>query len=296
MTEAALSLAVGDEYVSFPKLGLKFNLQSNFHMGSLNIYWYGVIICLGMILCMILGLRFCEKYGLDREKILDYILAAIPSAIVGARLYYVAFSWDDYKDSPVKIFEIWKGGLAIYGGIIGAVLAIYIMSRFKKDKFLHLLDFAMPYIMLGQAIGRWGNFINQEAYGGATTWALGMTGSRIAAEMGADVLVHPTFLYESLWCFIGFAFLVIFRLRFQKAFGEITSLYMCVYGAERAIVEGLRTDSLMIEIGSASIRVSQILSVVLVAVGIALFVDSRLRGIKSGDNLIWQFYKIEKKH
>lgn len=270
-----------EEYVSFPKLGLEFNTDRSFSVFGLEIHWYGVIICIGMLLCIILGLRFCKKYKLNSEQILDYVICAVPSAIVGARLYYVIFSWDSYKDSPIDIFKIWNGGLAIYGGIIGAVLAIFIVSRIKKDNFLHLLDFGIPYIMLGQAIGRWGNFINQEAYGGATDLFWGMTGSIIERDMGEGVLVHPTFLYESLWCFAGFAFLVYFRLKKQKAYGEITALYMCIYGIERAFVEQLRMDSLMISIGSAEFRVSQLLSLALVVVGIALFIDSRKRGTRT---------------
>ena len=266
------------EYISFPKLGIKFNIQESFQVFVLTVRWYGFIICLGMILCMILGIRFCKRYDLNSDKILDYVLFALPSAIIGARIYYVIFRWDYYSANPGEIVKIWHGGLAIYGGIIAAALAIFITARIKKDKFLHILDFAMPYIMLGQAIGRWGNFVNQEAYGSATTWALGMTGSKIEQEVGYGVLVHPTFLYESVWCLIGFAILVIFRKRFQKSYGEVTALYMCLYGAERAVVESLRTDSLMITLGSTELRVSQILSVMLVFVGIALFIDSRRRG------------------
>lgn len=274
-----LAEAGSENSVSFPKLGIKINIQESFQVFGLTVRWYGVIICCGMILCMILGLRFCRRYNLDSDKVLDYVLFAIPAAIVGARLYYVLFRLDYYKEHPGEIVMIWRGGLAIYGGIIAAAITIFIVSRVKKDRFLHILDFAMPYIMLGQAIGRWGNFVNQEAYGSETSWVLGMTGTRIEQEVGSGVLVHPTFLYESVWCLIGFAVLVIFRKRFQKAYGEVTALYMCLYGAERAIVESLRTDSLMITLGKTDLRVSQILSIVLVFVGIALLIDSRRRGV-----------------
>ena len=242
-----------------------------------------------MILCVFLGLRFSERYLMNKEQIIDYVLCAVPSAIVGARLYYVIFSWRDYKDNFWEIFAIWNGGLAIYGGIIGALIAIFIMSRVKKDKFLHLIDFAMPYIMLGQAIGRWGNFINQEAFGGNTDLPWGMISSETTEYLtwfvanggeGVDpaLPVHPTFLYESLICFAGFAFLVTYRYRWQKNYGEVTALYMCIYGTARALIEGLRTDSLMVHVGSASIRVSQILSMALIVLGIALFIDSRIKG------------------
>ncbi len=193
------------------------------------------------------------------------------------------FRFSYYAEDPLSIFNIREGGLAIYGGIIATAIALFIATKVKKKSFLHILDFALPYIMLGQAIGRWGNFVNQEAYGRETTWLFGMTGNLIAREMGEGVLVHPTFLYESLWCLLGFIFLAVYRSKWQTKVGEMTALYMIVYGAERAVVEGLRTDSLMLNIGSASIRVSQWLSVVLVVLGIALFIDVKLRGKKLQD-------------
>lgn len=260
-------------FISFPKLGITLNISQGFSIGNFEIRWYGVIICAAIIINILLGTRFCKKYGLDPDKILDYILVAVPSAIIGARIYYVIFSWDTYKDDIKSVFAIWEGGLAIYGGIIGAFLAVFIMAKIRKDSFIHLVDFAMPYIILGQAIGRWGNFTNQEAFGGPTTSIFGMTGSIIGKTP-----VHPTFLYESVWCFIVFAFLVFYRYRLQKNFGEVTALYMVLYGIERAFVELLRTDSLMIKIGSLDLRVSHCLSAVLVIVGIAFFIDSRLKG------------------
>lgn len=251
---------------------------------SFSLKWYGVLICLGYILCAVLGLRACEKYGVDKDDLIDYILISIPAAVIGARLYYVIFQWDYYSQHPSDIIKVWEGGLAIYGGVIMVTLALILLtylknkSRAKKalksgEEFtklnpLTIIDFAIPYIALGQAIGRWGNFFNQEAYGAATSpdYFLGMTGSRIAREMG-DNLVHPTFLYESIWCFIAFAIMMIIRKKFRKS-GEMTCWYCILYGAERAFVEGLRTDSLYI--GSTNIRVSQVLSAVLVVVGIAL--------------------------
>ena len=280
-----LATATEDNFVSFPNLGLKFEHMSRtvFRIGSFELHWYGLIICLGMILCVVLGFRFAKKYAVKTDDMLDYLIVSIPAAIVGARIYYVLFQLDYYKDNPAKMFAIWEGGLAIYGGIIATAIALFIATKVKKKSFLHILDFALPYIMLGQAIGRWGNFVNQEAYGRETTWLFGMTGNLIAREMGEGVLVHPTFLYESLWCLLGFIFLAVYRSKWQTKVGEMTALYMIVYGAERAVVEGLRTDSLMLNIGSASIRVSQWLSVVLVVLGIALFIDVKLRGKKLQD-------------
>ena len=253
-----------EEYIAFPNLGLKFNVGRGIQItDSYSIKWYGIIICLAFVLCVILGLRSCEKRGLKKDDLMDYILITVPSAIIGARLYFVIFyPGDTYKENPLKIFEIWNGGLAIYGGIIGAILAVFIVSRVKKHNAVFLFDFMLPYICLGQAIGRWGNFFNQEAYGGTTTLPWGMTGDLISAEFG-DSLVHPTFLYESLWCFIAFAIM--------------TALYFVLYGAERAVIEGMRTDSLML----GSVRVSQLLSAILCVAGIFLLIFLQVRKKKA---------------
>ncbi|MBQ7444828.1 MAG: prolipoprotein diacylglyceryl transferase [Clostridia bacterium] len=271
------------DYVSFPNIGIKIDpLISSFKIGPFTIHMYGIVICLGMVLCLVLGMRRAESYGISRNDLMDYFIWALPISIVGARLYYVIFSLDYYSKNPWEIIKIWNGGLAIYGAVIAIVIVAVVATKVKKRSLLHLLDFAMPYIMLGQGIGRWGNFFNQEAYGSETNTIFGMTGNVISKTMG-DKLVHPTFLYESVWCILGFVFIVIYRKKFQKKVGEITALYMIVYGAERALVEGLRTDSLMLKIGSVDIRVSQWLSVALVVLGIALFIDAKVRGKKLTD-------------
>ncbi len=278
-------LCQSTDYVEFPNLfgGLKFHVSEEaFNIFGFSVRWYGLIIGIGLLLCAFLGMQACRKYDLKQDDLLDYLLIALPSAIVGARLYYVAFNFGEFKGDFKKLFDIRSGGLAVYGGIIAAMLAVFVMSRFKKHSFLKLADFAAPYIFLGQAIGRWGNFFNQEAYGGATNLPWGMTGNQIAVEnivyrgWRGDTLVHPTFLYESLWCLAGFAVVLWYRRsKYKKAGGECACLYMIIYGIERAFVEGLRTDSLMI--GSTGIRVSQVLSVILVTAGIALFIVLRLR-------------------
>ncbi len=266
---AALLAGNTEQFIAFPNLGIRLNnLSKYFKIGNFEIHWYGVIICTGLILCMVLAMLRSKSYGIKRDDLLDYILAGIPISIVCARIYYVIFSWGYYSKHPGDIFKIWNGGIAIYGSVIGMVLVALIGTKIKKRSFLHLLDFAMPYIILGQAIGRWGNFINQEAYGSQTNWLFAMTGSEIEGS------VHPTFLYESVWCFIGFAFMVIYRKKLQKYIGEVTALYMMIYGFERAIVEGLRTDSLMI---GSHFRVSQWLSVVIVGAGVALFIVAKKR-------------------
>lgn len=278
-------IMTGESWISFPNLlpntGLKFNIDSTaFTIGSFEVKWYGIMLCLGILACLILGMTTCKKYDIKQDDVLDYVLFALPSAIVGARLYYVIFNFSLYKNDLSSIFDVRSGGLAIYGGIIGAVIALICVSLYKKHKFLKIIDFGIIFIPLGQAIGRWGNFFNQEAYGSVTKMPWGMTGSVIekevvAAGYDAGSLVHPTFLYESLWCFALFAFLFVYSRKWKKSHGECLALYMIFYGIERAIVEGLRTDSLYI--GNTDIRVSQLLSVVLVIFGITFFIDSRRR-------------------
>ena len=256
-----------DYYVEFPKLGWKFFMDPEIHITStFSIRWYGVLICFAFILCIVLGLLSCKKNGIESNDLLDYILVTIPSAIIGARLYYVAFTWEYYSAHPAEIVQIWNGGLAIYGGIIGAAIGLIIMSKVKKQPALKIIDFIIPYVALGQGIGRWGNFINQEAYGGATDLPWGMTGSVIQQEFGST-LVHPTFFYESMWCFITFAVLMILRGKLKKH-GQSLCVYCIMYGTERAFVEGLRTDSLY----WGSVRVSQALSIILIVLAVAALI------------------------
>ena len=257
-----------EHYIEFPNLGWKFEVSPVAWQITENfsIKWYGIIICAALLLCVFLGFRACEKYCMSKDNLMDFILITVPSAIVGARLYFVIFSWDTYKDDFWSIFAIQKGGLAIYGGIIGAIIAVTIVSKIKKIKTMKVIDFMLPYICLGQAIGRWGNFFNQEAHGGVTDLPWGMTGNLIAYEF-EDSLVHPTFLYESLWCFAAFAILMILRKRLTIP-GQMTSMYFILYGIERSFVEGLRTDSLM----WGPVRVSQILSVLLLLLGVGLMI------------------------
>ena len=273
-------------FVEFPNLfknhGLKLNINDvAFKIGSFEVRWYGLLISFVVLLSIFLGMRSCRKYNIEPNDLLDYLIFALPAAIIGLRVYYVAFNFSQYKDNLLSVFYFWEGGLAIYGGIIGAVIAVFIVSKVKKQKFLHIVDFLIGYVALGQAVGRWGNFFNQEAFGGPTTLPWGMTGDKIALfvrSQGWDIgtLVHPTFLYESLWCFIVFATIMLYRRsKFYRSDGECLALYMILYGFERMLVEGLRTDSLYI--GKTGIRVSQLLSAILVIVGIALFIDLKVR-------------------
>ncbi len=224
---------------------------------GLTFHWYGVIIAFGMALAVALACARERRLGLPRDTALDLALIGIPAAIVCARIYYVIFSWKEYAENPVRALYIWEGGMAIYGGIIGGVLAGFLYARRKGLPFLRLADLAAPSIALGQAVGRWGNFVNQEAYGAVATQAWQQR-FPISVFIQADGQWHfATFFYESAWCFIIVAALLIAerRHRFRRD-GEIFRAYVFLYAIERALVEGLRTDSLYL----GPFRVSQLLS------------------------------------
>ena len=241
---------------------------------GLTFHWYGVIIAIGMALAVALARAREKRLGLPRDTALDLALIGIPAAIVCARLYYVAFSWHEYAANPIRALYIWEGGMAIYGGIIGGVLAGYFYARRKKLPFLRLADLAAPSIALGQAIGRWGNFVNQEAYGAVATQAWQQR-FPISVFINADGQWHfATFFYESAWCLAIVAMLLIAeRHRLFRRDGDIFRAYVFLYAIERALVEGLRTDSLYL----GPFRVSQLLSLaaVLTCAAIALAVEAR---------------------
>lgn len=261
--------------VSFPHLGI--NLQINnvaFSIGDYHIYWYGIIIGIGFILAFIYALANLKRFKIPSDKFLDCVIVGLITAIIGARLYYVFFSWDFYISHPEKIFAIHDGGLAIYGGIIGALLGGCIVAKILKLNIHAILDVAALGFLIGQGIGRWGNFVNQEAFGTETDLPWGMM-----SENTGGVTVHPCFLYESLWCLLGFILLHIFSKKFRKYDGQIFLLYLVWYGFERMIVEGLRTDSLYTPF--LNLRVSQILSAVVMIVGIVLLIVFRKKNTLS---------------
>ena len=251
---------------------------------EVSIKFYGVIIAFGFLLAVLFGGRMAYKWKLDLNKMLDILLFGTIGGIVGARLYYVAFEWDYYSRHLSEIPQIWEGGLAIYGGLIGGILAAFLVCRHNGLNFLKLLDLAGMSFLIGQGIGRWGNYANQEAFGTNTTMPWGMTSDKVAryisshqsefAEKGitmdASVPVHPTFLYESLWCIASFIIIYIICKKAYKFSGQLILCYGILYGAERAVVEGLRTDSLYI--GTTSLRVSQVLSMVLVFICAAILI------------------------
>lgn len=241
-------------------------------LGPLEIRWYAICILLGLVLAVYLTTREAPRKKILPDDVLDFILLAFPLAIIGARLYYVAFSWSDYKDDFLSIFAIWNGGIAIYGGLLTGAVVLYFFTRHRFINTLDFLDIVAPSVMLAQAIGRWGNFFNQEAYGKAVE-SLNYLPGFIRNQMYIDgAYRQPTFLFESLWNLLGFALICVLRRRPRLLKqGEITAFYLIWYGCGRLLIEGLRTDSLMF----LGIRVSQWLSGVLILIGIAMVVVRR---------------------
>lgn len=233
-------------------------------IAGFEIHWYGILIALGAMLALFISYRRAPKHGIASEDVLDLSLGMIPIGIIGARLYYVAFSWDYYKLYPAEIINIRGGGLAIHGGLIFGLVTAYIMCRYKKISFVEMADLVLPTVALAQAIGRWGNFFNGEAHGIETNvpWAIIVDGQR----------VHSTFLYESIWCLVIFA--VLSFMYSNRAFpGQIACMYGLLYAPERFFVEGLRTDSLMIGI----LRQAQVISIVIFVVSLLLYIYLRRR-------------------
>lgn len=255
-----------------------------------DIYWYGIIIALGFMLAIIYGIKNASRFNVDTDKMLDVIIVTTPVSILCARTYYVIF--DGVKLNSIGDFFGFGtsngfSGIAIYGAVIGAFACGAIMCKIKKIKIFDMFDLAATAFLIGQGIGRWGNFMNQEAYGtftGSSWW--GMTSNRIAAEMESTDLVHPCFLYESIWCIAGFFVLNHFSKK-RRFSGEITLLYCVWYGFERAIVENLRTDSLMI----GNLRVSVLVSIVIcLAAAITLVViRKKQKAVVSDDNYTAMF-------
>ncbi len=223
-----------------------------FKVFGIEVGWYGILIGLGMLLGVIVATVRAKKENLPEDTVIDLAIIAVPIAVIFTRLYYVAFNWDYYGQYPAEILNIRQGGLAIHGGIIGGVLTGYFFCRYKKIPFWKLADICAPSIILGQAIGRWGNYINQEAYGRPTDlpWGIMING----------VKVHPTFLYESIWNFIVFFFLVSYTKK-KKFEGEVFLFYLMLYSLARFFIEGLRTDSLMI----GPFRTAQLISIVIIS-------------------------------
>lgn len=260
--------------VSFPGLSLELTINRvAFTIGdSFAIYWYAILIASGVVLALLYAYFNAKRFDVNIDKLLNCFIVGVITAIVGARLYYVAFSWEHFKDNPIEILNIRDGGIAIYGAIIGALLGGLTVAKIQKMKLLPVLDLTLIGFLIGQAVGRWGNFMNQEAYGAPTDSLF-----RMVSEGTGGVAVHPCFLYESLWCALGVLVLHIFSVKFQRYYGQVTFLYMVWYGTERFFVEELRTDSLYLpfEIFSQPVRVSQLVSLCIVVAGVILLLVFR---------------------
>lgn len=257
--------------VAFPGLGLSFTLNRvAFSIFGQNIYWYALIICFGILLAFLYAVWEGKRENIKSDIFFDILIICLPSAIIGARLYYVFSKWDYYSQNLLQIFNIRGGGLAIYGGIIAAVIAAVIYCRVKKVNMMQLFDICSIGLLIGQGVGRWGNFVNVEAYGYETSVPWGM---QICSDFyGKVTTVHPTFFYESVWNLVG-AVLLAVLIRHKKQDGQIFWLYFIWYGIGRFVIEGLRTDSLMFY----HLRISQIVAVLSVILGIIMSIYLFLR-------------------
>lgn len=290
-----LAEAVTDK-IEFPNLfsgSIAINRVA-FNLFGMDVYWYGIIIALGVILAFIYAMKRTKQFGLIGDHVFDVVFVAIIFGFIGARAYYCIFI-----NAEINFFDLRHGGLAIYGGIIGAALAAAVMCIIRKVKLPALFDLGGLGLLIGQGIGRWGNFVNQEAYGAPTAGTLpwGMTGTAIIEDPivvamqnqldktgeGIYALVHPCFLYESLLCFVGFILLHIWSKKLRTFDGEIFLLYVMWYGTGRALIEGLRTDSLML----GDIRVSQLVGIVSAVVALVLLIVFKIKLSKKNGYVIY---------
>ncbi len=280
--------------IAFPNLGIELEqVGKSIDVFGFEIAFYGIIIGLGMMLGVLVAAREAKRIGQDSELIFDFAIYALSFSVIGARLYYVIFSWDSYKDDLLSIFNLREGGLAIYGGVIGAIITVYVYCRFKKFSAPLLLDICAMGLLIGQILGRWGNFFNREAFGEYTNnlFAMRLPVEDVRAgeitEMMLEhmevidgiqfIQVHPTFLYESMWNVL--VLIIIFCYRKKKKFdGELFLIYLLGYGIGRFFIEALRTDQLQIANG---IAISQVVAVILVVFSLGILVKKHMEIRKS---------------
>ena len=256
--------------ISFPSFGIDINPPRSFQLGPLTIHFYGAIIALGLVLAVLYASRRSREFGIKEDDLLDGVLWVTPFAILCARAYYCVFSWEQYAANPIKVLYIWEGGLAIYGGVIGAVVGVLVFCHVKKIRTATILDLVLLGFLIGQSLGRWGNFFNREAFGAETDTFLRMgLMNRYTEEVK---YYHPTFLYESVWNAAGFLLLHLLSKK-RKYDGQIALGYAAWYGLGRTFIEGLRTDSLY----WGPFRVSQLLAAVSCLAAVAV--------------LIWQMFR-----
>ena len=278
-----------------------------FSLGPITVHWYGIILGLAALMGLWLAVREGKRFKIVPDFFMDLLLIGVPSAVIGARIYYVAFQWQQYQDRPLDMFKIWEGGIAIYGALIGAIIAGYIYIRRKGYKFWRIADIAAPSLLIGQAIGRWGNFINQEAYGSPVSEEYLRNGLLLPDWIVNQMFIegiyrHPTFLYESLWNLLGILLIIILRRKTFVRAGEIFLGYFIWYSVGRFFIEGLRTDSLAIsgpkwlesflealwspllfftspgKMDYGNIRISQLVAVLIIVIVITLIIIRRVKG------------------
>ncbi|MGM0878192.1 MAG: prolipoprotein diacylglyceryl transferase [Bacillota bacterium] len=246
-----------------------------FEIGPITVYWYGIIIAFGVFLGLYLATKEAKRLGFNKDIIIDLIMWAIPIALISARVYYVIFKWEYYSNNLGKIIAIWEGGIAIHGALIGATITAIVFAKKRGVSFWKLADIVAPSIILGQAIGRWGNFMNQEAHGGPVTREflenLQLPDMIINQMFINGQYYHPTFLYESIWNIAGFIVLIMLR-RINLRQGELFLSYMIWYSIGRFFIEGMRTDSLML---TETLRMAQFISIVLVICSLLILVYRR---------------------
>lgn len=277
--------------IAFPNLGIYLNnVPKGFSVFGFWIAFYGVIIGIGVLSGVLMAVHVAKKENMDPDLVWDFAIYAIIFSIIGARVYYVVFEWDMYKDNLSSVFNLRNGGLAIYGAVIAAFLTLFIYTRVKKQSFLQLVDVCVPGLILGQAIGRWGNFTNREVFGGYTDNLLAMRlpidavrARDITADISSHMItidgmnyiqVHPTFLYESLWNLLILCLMLAYH-KHKKFQGEIWFLYLGGYGIGRFWIEGIRTDQLYLT--GTTIPVSQVVAIICIVVAVAADLTVRLR-------------------
>ena len=287
---------MGEMDIAFPNLGIYLhNVPKTIMIGNFGIALYGIVIALGMLLGLTLAAKIAGLSGEDPDTVWDLAAVLIVFSVLGARIYYVIFMWDYYKDNPAQIFNIRGGGLAIYGGIITGVLTTCIYCKVKKKKFALIMDILVNGLLVGQILGRWGNFFNREVFGEYTNNLFAMRipvsmvrerdiSASIAAHMteGTNYIqVHPTFLYEGMWNLAILVFLLLYR-RHKKFDGEVALLYFAGYGIGRALIESIRTDQLYIT--GTTIPVSLVLGLAMAAVSLTVIAAKRIRLKRAGES------------
>ena len=259
--------------ISFPSFGIEWDPIRAFQVGPLSIHMYGLIIALGLMAAVLYGCKRSQEFGIKEDDLIGGVLWVTPFAVLCARVYYVIFQWESCADNPISVFHIWEGGLAIYGGVIGAAVGVCVFSRFKKISIPALLDLVSLGFLIGQAAGRWGNFFNREAFGAPTDSFLRM--GLFNSVTSQWEYYHPTFLYESVWNICGFV-LLHFLSKKRRYNGQIALGYAAWYGLGRCIIEGLRMDSLY----WGPFRVSQLLAGVTCVAAVAVLAFNHFRGMK----------------